>query len=307
LALQPEAQSTLIYKANNSYLERKIEMALFKISKGSKANLPTTLTEGFCWYTYDDSKFYIDHKDENGVLVRKALNAQDAETLTGASLATILTDSDIEIPTSHAVFTEINKINNTIGTDDNLLGTWVFNDELSILGNETIIASMLFTVQGDTGEFTGFISQTMTNGILQYRYRRPRLVDETIVSDYVSIYQTDELWGMPKGWVDETNKTITITKAPTDETFITWLKANATKTSGQTIFDRINNLAPVAASGLIDDLSVGEDTELIFDGGTSGFVVEVNEAGGSVLNITDLNEILTTEDNAAGGQTAIID
>lgn len=78
-------------------------MALFKISKGSKANLPTALTEGFCWYTYDDSKFYIDHKDENGVLVRKALNAQDAETLTGATLETILNSSDIEIPTSKAV------------------------------------------------------------------------------------------------------------------------------------------------------------------------------------------------------------
>jgi hypothetical protein len=65
-------------------------MALFKISKGSKSNLPSNLTEGFCWYTYDDSKFYIDHKDANGALVRKALNAQDAETLGGASLDSIL-------------------------------------------------------------------------------------------------------------------------------------------------------------------------------------------------------------------------
>lgn len=78
-------------------------MALFKISKGSKNNLPSILTEGFCWYTYDDSKFYIDHKDESGKLVRKALNAQDAETLTGASLATILNSSEVEIPTSKAV------------------------------------------------------------------------------------------------------------------------------------------------------------------------------------------------------------
>jgi hypothetical protein len=84
-------------------------MALFKISKGLKANLPTTLTEGYCWYTYDDSKFYIDHKDENGVLVRKALNARDAETLTGASLATILNFSDIEIPTSKAVYNAISQ------------------------------------------------------------------------------------------------------------------------------------------------------------------------------------------------------
>lgn len=85
-------------------------MALFKISKGSKNNLPAALTEGFCWYTYDDSKFYIDHKDENGNLVRKALNAQDAETLMGASLATILNSSDVEIPTSAAVLSAIDTI-----------------------------------------------------------------------------------------------------------------------------------------------------------------------------------------------------
>jgi hypothetical protein len=85
-------------------------MALFKISKGSKANLPAILTEGFCWYTYDDSKFYIDHKDDNGILVRKALNAQDAETLMGASLATILNSSDLEIPTSSAVFNAIDAV-----------------------------------------------------------------------------------------------------------------------------------------------------------------------------------------------------
>ena len=56
-------------------------MALFKISKGLSDNLPQTLTEGYCWYTCNDSKFYIDHKDENGVLVRKALNSEYAEKL----------------------------------------------------------------------------------------------------------------------------------------------------------------------------------------------------------------------------------
>ena len=78
-------------------------MALFKVSKGLKANLPSAKTEGYCWYTTDDSLFYIDYKDENGTLQRKALNAKDAETLTGASLSTILNSSDVEIPTSKAV------------------------------------------------------------------------------------------------------------------------------------------------------------------------------------------------------------
>ena len=82
-------------------------MALFKISKGLKANLPSAKTAGYCWYTTDDSLFYIDYEDENGVVQRKALNAKDAETLTGASLATILNSSDVEIPTSKAVLTAL--------------------------------------------------------------------------------------------------------------------------------------------------------------------------------------------------------
>ena len=78
-------------------------MALFKISKGLKANLPSVKNAGHCWYTIDDSKLYIDYEDENGELQRKALNAKDAETLMGASLATVLNSSEVEIPTSKAI------------------------------------------------------------------------------------------------------------------------------------------------------------------------------------------------------------
>mgnify|MGYP003301442944 CR=1 FL=1 len=82
-------------------------MALFKISKGLKANLPSAKTAGNCWYTVDDSLFYIDYEDENGEVQRKALNAKDAETLSGASLAAILTDNELEVPTSKAVLDAI--------------------------------------------------------------------------------------------------------------------------------------------------------------------------------------------------------
>lgn len=85
-------------------------MALFKVSKGLDTNLPEALTEGYCWYTYDNSKFYIDFKDENGVLSRKALNAQEAEKLTGYDIATILSSSEVEIPTSKSVWDAINNI-----------------------------------------------------------------------------------------------------------------------------------------------------------------------------------------------------
>ena len=90
-------------------------MALFKIAKGLKANLPSVKTAGHCWYTIDDSLFYIDYEDENGEIQRKALNAKDAETLMGASLATILNDSEIEIPTSKAI---LNKLENYAQIDN---------------------------------------------------------------------------------------------------------------------------------------------------------------------------------------------
>ena len=71
-------------------------MALFKISKGLRANLPAAKVEGNCWWTIDDSKFFIDYKDENGTLQRKALNAQDADTVNGhiveADVSVITTD-----------------------------------------------------------------------------------------------------------------------------------------------------------------------------------------------------------------------
>ena len=82
-------------------------MALFKISKGLKANLPSAKVAGNCWYTIDDSLFYIDYEDSNGVVQRQALNAKDAETIMGASLATILSSTDLEIPTSKAVLSAL--------------------------------------------------------------------------------------------------------------------------------------------------------------------------------------------------------
>ena len=95
-------------------------MALFKIAKGLAENLPSTKTAGYCWYTFDDSKFYIDYEDENGTLQRKALNSQDAETIMGASLATILSNTDLEIPTSKAV---LDAISSNSSVDDTLTQT----------------------------------------------------------------------------------------------------------------------------------------------------------------------------------------
>lgn len=59
---------------------------LFKILHGDKARISTDITpyhEGYCYVTHDGD-FYVDMNNE-----RVKLNAQDAETLTGKSLAEI--------------------------------------------------------------------------------------------------------------------------------------------------------------------------------------------------------------------------
>ena len=58
-------------------------MALFKIFKGLKDNLPTTYNDGYCYVTIDDGKMYIDTTNaESGRIV---LNAAHADSATVAS------------------------------------------------------------------------------------------------------------------------------------------------------------------------------------------------------------------------------
>lgn len=82
-------------------------MALFKPLLGTRSNLPTTKTDGYAYFCTDDGTFWIDYKDDQGVVQRKQINAKDAETLMGASLATTLEPSNVEIPTSAAVLNEL--------------------------------------------------------------------------------------------------------------------------------------------------------------------------------------------------------
>ena len=54
-------------------------MALFKISKGLAAALPKTYNEGYCYFTTDDGKFYID--TTSAASGRVCLNAAKADKL----------------------------------------------------------------------------------------------------------------------------------------------------------------------------------------------------------------------------------
>lgn len=93
-------------------------MALFKIYRGLEANLPTEMHDGYAYFCSDSAAFFIDFLDYDGNLQRKQLNAKDAETLSGASLATILQSSEVEIPTSKAVFDALKSKQNELTFDE---------------------------------------------------------------------------------------------------------------------------------------------------------------------------------------------
>lgn len=69
-------------------------MAQFRMLKGVSAALPAVSanTEGTIFYTYDDSLFHLDYKNENNELVRKTLNAEQAKSLLNARTITLTGD-----------------------------------------------------------------------------------------------------------------------------------------------------------------------------------------------------------------------
>lgn len=56
-------------------------MSLFKVSRGSEANLPTKKTDGWAYFCTDTGSFWIDHTDANDELVRSKISANFADKL----------------------------------------------------------------------------------------------------------------------------------------------------------------------------------------------------------------------------------
>ena len=77
---------------------------LFKILHGDASRISTNITpyhEGYCYVTHNGD-FYVDMNNE-----RVKLNAKDAETIMGASLADVLNNDSLAVPTSKAVLDAI--------------------------------------------------------------------------------------------------------------------------------------------------------------------------------------------------------
>lgn len=85
-------------------------MALLKQLRGKRALLDSQpLCDGCVYFCVDDGTFHFDYADAEGNLHRKQINAKEAESLTGYTIANILNSSDAEIPTSKAVLDELDR------------------------------------------------------------------------------------------------------------------------------------------------------------------------------------------------------
>ena len=85
-------------------------MALWKPLKGTRTALDNVEKhDGYVYFCIDDGSLHFDYLDSNGNLQRKQINAKEAEKLIGYDITTVLSSSDVAIPTSKAVFTELTK------------------------------------------------------------------------------------------------------------------------------------------------------------------------------------------------------
>lgn len=107
------------------------------------------------------------------------------------------------------------------GADNSIVGTWVFNDEITApeeIRNKTY--------------YFGFVVGTPNDGIQQMGDFVVMYDEENnflYLSYYSDVYTLDDAYDGEFGWSEEMYKKIIITKPPTDEAFIDWLKENATK------------------------------------------------------------------------------
>lgn len=123
-------------------------MALFKPFRGTRASLNSQpLHDGYAYFCTDDGSFHIDYVDTDGNLHRKQINAKEAEALVGYDIATVLTSSENEIPTSKAVMDALDlKVEKVDGSrliteaEADKIDKLVLEEDGSIIVNGKIVA-----------------------------------------------------------------------------------------------------------------------------------------------------------------------
>lgn len=112
-------------------------MALFKILKGNKTNLPENKVDGYCYVTLDEHKLYVDHKTTSGTLERFALNAVNADTATVAyQLRDNAGDENHPVYFDGGVPHTCNTIQNDIDSYDITGNIITVTDHLEIIEND---------------------------------------------------------------------------------------------------------------------------------------------------------------------------
>lgn len=167
-------------------------LALFKIFKGKRINLPKTYTEGYCYFTEDDGKFYIDTtSDASGRKCLNASHADSADTATKADSANSATNATnaghAESADSATEATSASKLKTSAGSATNPV---YFKDGVPVAGtyslNKTVPSDAVFTdttYKVVTTDTDGLMSSGMYNKLIGI-YENANKVEVT--ADYTS-------------------------------------------------------------------------------------------------------------------------
>ena len=197
---------------------------------------------------------------------------------------------------------------NAKGNDDSLVGTWVFNDQLTLTSDIDVDV-----------DFTGYDEYGVKR-----EFNRLKIAvimdDPYTVSDYsVCYYDSDGnayvvCDTMDAVWYNDASRTIFITTQPSDKEFITWLKENATKqveeppyvkkikvefTGSGTVADLINSMIEAG-------YELGQFAIFEFSGANNGtYGLTINHYGGNVYNIggTDFSTFYSMANNVTDWST----
>lgn len=151
--------------------------------------------------------------------------------------------------------------------DDSIVGTWVFKDELTKPDEMPI------------NSYCDYYANT-SDGLQRMNEVYISFVDEEnsdnfTISYYGDEYSVDDVYEKDYGWSEEKYKTIKILTEPTDQTFIAWLKANATKQASE-------------STGAITEIQTPEELDSILANATSSDVgkayIFVGESNGKYKN-----------------------
>lgn len=86
-------------------------MSLFKVSRGSEANLPTKKTDGWAYFCTDTGSFWIDHFNSDNTLVRSKISANFADKLRYVKDGTTIELDPSEIATHTELATKLSAQN----------------------------------------------------------------------------------------------------------------------------------------------------------------------------------------------------